>query len=494
MATEVVPVVKPPRRRRGLLLLLGFIVLLAGAAGYWWWQGSQDQTKYIALPVKRGNIVRAVNAAGMVEPVEKTGLDFKSSGLIKEIYVQPGDQVQAGQVLARLDTADLEAQVVQARANLEDAEAKLRTLQAGPLATDIAQAEESVIQAQIAYNSAVETLKRHQELFAAGALTRVELDNSIANRDTTAARLRQAQAALEALRNGNRPEDIAAAQARADAARAQLTLAENNLAGAELRAPWDGVISAVRGGIGQRAGSTSTGGNYDPANSFITLVTPKLQLSVQVNEADIDNVKIGQTATFTVNAFPGKNFKGQVTSTSPEATTVANVQLYDVVVSLAEPDLPLKAGMSASVNIINEQKEDVITVPRAAINFANSDQAASIINAGGQTPPRSDNAGGSPTPAGEEKGIKTPATGSKAGNGTPAQGADNNNKAVVLVLEQGQPVVRQIVTGLSDASNIEVRSGLEAGEQVIIGASIPGQPAVNSSSPAGGRPQGMMIR
>ncbi|NPV29063.1 MAG: HlyD family efflux transporter periplasmic adaptor subunit [Firmicutes bacterium] len=480
MTTEAAAFLKPQQRRKGLYLLLGCLAVLVVGAGYWWWRGRQGQVNYITMPVRQGSIVNAVKATGTIEAVKSVGLNFKTGGVIKEIYVKPGDRVKEGQLLACLDTSDLEAQVVQARANLKAAEAKLRLLEAGPLETEIAQAEANVAQAQVAYKSAEEALKRDQALFEVGALAQADLDNSLANRDTAAAKLRQAQAALEALKSGNRPEDIAAAQAQVDAARAQLMLAQNDLDSARLRAPFDGVIAAVRGETGQR---TSGGGSEssDSSTGLITLITTGLQLRAQVNEADISQVKVGQKATFTVNAFPERTFNGEVAWISPEATTVSNVQLYDVVVSLADPGGLLKAGMSASVNIIVAQKDNVITVPRAAVSFAASYRAASAGNATGGKTPGGGSADGARTAGGRQTGtgMLTPGEGRK---GEPGQAANDGSRAAVLVMEEGRPVVRRIVTGLSDESNIEVKSGLKVGEEVIIGASTPGKSAASSST------------
>ncbi|MDH7578088.1 MAG: efflux RND transporter periplasmic adaptor subunit [Bacillota bacterium] len=521
--TEAVAVLKPQQRRKGLFLLLGCLAVLVIGAGYWWWQGRQGQVNYMSMPVRQGSIVNTVRATGTIEAVKSVGLNFKTSGFIKEIYVKPGDQVKKGQLLACLDTADLEAQVVQARASLKAAEAKLRLLEAGALETDIAQAEANVAQAQVAYDSAEEALKRDQALFEIGALAQVDFNNSLVNRDTAAARLRQAQAALEALKSGNRPEDIAAAEAQVETAQAQLTLAQNDLDSARLRAPFDGVIAAVRGETGQR---TSGGGSEssDSTAGLITLITTGLQLRAQVNEADISQVKVGQKATFTVNAFPERTFNGEVAWISPEATTVSNVQLYDVVVSLTDPGSLLKAGMSASVNIIVSQRDNVITVPRAAVNFAASYRATRTDNATDRTASSGGNANGIKTTDSRQAGreMLSPDDGRRGelseelkakledlrgklerGEITreqfqeemkknmpeefqlkdePGQAAGSGNRAVVLVMEKGQPVVRHIVTGLSDESNIEVKSGLKVGEEVIIGASTPGKSAESSSS------------
>ncbi|CEP66723.1 Uncharacterized [Moorella glycerini] len=478
MTAGAVPVAHPRPKRLMWLLGVGLLLLLGGAF-LWWWQGRRVQVTYITLPASQGSIVNTVNAAGTIEPVKSVNLGFKNSGIIKAIYVKPGDVVKAGQVLASQDTADLEAQLAQARANLNNALAKLQLLEAGPLATDIAQAEANVESARAAYNNAQATVERDQALYQAGALSKAELDNAITNRDSAAAKLRQAQAALEALKNGNRPEDIAAARAQVEAARVQVTLAQSNLDSAQLRAPWDGIISAVNGEVGYRVGS---GTNNE---SFLTLITPALQLRAQVNEADINKVKIGQKATFTVNALPGREMSGQVAWIAPQATTVSNVQLYDVVISL-DPNLPLKAGMTANVNIITARKDNVLTVSRTAIAFAASYQNSSNKSgsqAAGTPAPGSGsgNSGNREIQRGGQ-GSASPATGTGAGESEAGATEPGTSRAVVLVLEEGRPVARQIITGLSDERNVEVVRGLKPGEAVIIGTSTPGKPATGTTA------------
>lgn len=480
LAIEALHRLKPSRwLNKGFLLqkkrlwLLGCLIVLGLGAGYWWVNGRQSQITYITLPVSRGNIVNAVNAPGMVEAVKSIGLDFKSSGVIKEIYVQPGDRVEAGQLLATIDITDLEAQLTQARANLESALAKLQTLQAGPEETDLIQAEANVTLAEITYNSAQEALERNQTLYDAGALSQVELNKAIADRDTAAAKLSQARATLETLRKGSSPEDIATAQAQVDVARAQLAVAQSNFDGAQLRAPWDGIVSDVRGEVGQRAGSSSG------SEGFITLISTDLQLRAQVNEVDIGNVKVGQTVNFTVNAFPERSFEGQVAMVIPQATTVANVQLYDVLISLSNSNLPLLAGMTANVNIISAKKDDVITVPRAAVTFASSNQLPAGRSPSSGAPGQGGGFAERGTSGAEKAGTGVPRSGGEGGQGRPEQG---ETQATVMVLEQGRPVPREITIGLSDERNVEVKSGLKVGEQVIIGTSNAGkQPAASNS-------------
>lgn len=462
MTVEAVPVT-PPRFRKVRWLLGGCIFLLLVGALLWWQYGRRAEVKYITVPVAQGSIKNAINATGTIEPVKSVNLGFKNSGIIKAIYVKPGDAVKAGQVLAVQDTAELEAQLAQAQASYNSAAANLQKLEAGATAAEIAQAEANVETARIAYNDAAAAAERNKALFEAGALSKAELDSAVSARDSAAAKLRQAEAALEDLKNGSRPEEIAAARAQVEAAKAQVELARNNLESAQLRAPWDGIISAVNGEVGYRVGSSTDNSN----SSFITLITPALQLRARVNEADINNIKVGQEVNFTVNALPGKEMKGKVAWIAPEAQTVSNVQLYDVVISL-EADPSLKAGMTASVDFILNRKDNVLIIPKAALTFART----YLAEAGG---------------GGEGKGVQGgTASGGERGDGGGRTRAGTQGTApsgpTVLILENGRPVPRQVVTGASDESNIEVVSGLAAGEAVVVGTSTANRTPGGSST------------
>lgn len=457
--------------KRIIWLVAVFLTLIIAAGWYWWARGHQKAPNFLTVTAGKGSIVETVSASGKIEALHSIGLSFKNPGTIKAIYVKEGQSVKAGQLLALQDPTDLELQVKEAQANLDNAMAKLKSLQAGPLATDVAQAEAGVEQAQVEYDNAQDTLKRDQALYDAGALSEVDLNNARKAEATAAANLKKAQAALEALKNGSRPEDIAAAQAQVDAARAQLQLAQNNLAATEIRAPWDGIVTNVNGQVGQRVGSNTSA--TDASNSFIFLISPELQLRVQVNEADINKVKVGQDVEFTVNAQPDRTFKGKVTAIAPQAQTVSNIQLYDVLVNVGDAGASLKAGESASVTIIISRKDNVITIPRAAIAYAEG----YLSQAGKTAGSRATSSGG--TSGGGNRSRSTQGTGGSAGSsetgastaGTPSAG---ENRAVILVLEGGRPVQRQVVTGASDERNIEVVSGLKAGEQVVVGTGSAG--------------------
>ncbi|MQL51867.1 HlyD family efflux transporter periplasmic adaptor subunit [Desulfofundulus thermobenzoicus] len=458
-----------------------FLLLIIAAGWYWWARGHRKSPDYLTVAASKGSIVEAVSASGKIEALHSIGLSFKNPGTIKAIYVKEGQSVKAGQLLALQDATDLELQVKQAQANLDNALARLQSLQAGPLATDVTQAEASVEQAQAEYDNAQDTLKRNQALYDAGALSEIDLNNARKAAATAAGNLKKARAALEALKNGSRPEDIAAAQAQVEAARAQLELARNNLAATEIRAPWDGIVTNVNGQAGQRVGSNTSA--TDPSNSFIFLISPELQLRVQVNEADINKVKVGQDVEFTVNAMSDRTFNGKVAAIAPQAQTVSNIQLYDVLVNVGDGGASLKAGETASVTIIINRKDNVITIPRAAIAYAQGYLSRAAQSAGGRATSSGRTFSGGNPGGRSAQGTVGPATGIPS-NGTPRSG---ENQAVILVLEGGQPVKRQVVTGASDERNIEVVSGLTAGEQVVVGTGSAGNTSSTGNTGSTGR-------
>jgi len=479
-----------PGNRKIIWPTVIFLLLIIAAGWYWWARGHQKAPHYMTLTTGEGSIVDAVSASGKIEALHSIGLSFKNPGTIKEIYVKEGQSVKAGQLLALQDATDLELQVRQAQANLDNALAKLQALQAEPLTTDVAQAEAGVEQTQAEYDNAQDTLRRNQSLFDAGALPEVDLNSARKAEVTAAGNLKKARAALEDLMDGSRPEDIAAARAQVESTRTQVELARNNQAATEIKAPWDGIVTNVNGQVGQRVGSNTSA--TEPSNSFIFLISPELQLRVQVNEADIHKVKVGQDVEFTVNSLPDRTIKGRVTAIAPQAQTVSNIQLYDVLVNPGDGGTPLKAGESASVTIVVSRKDNVMTIPRAAIAYARGYLSQTAQPAGGPGTPSGRTLSGGNQGGRIVQGTGGAATGASAGKTT----GSGENLATILVLEKGQPAPRQVVTGAGDERNIEVVSGLTTGEQVVVGTGSPGG-AAGSGNQGNTRsalqPRGMMI-
>jgi multidrug efflux pump subunit AcrA (membrane-fusion protein) len=277
------------------------------------------------------------------------------------------------------------------------------------------------------------------------ALGSAQASHAVTVAPSTAAEIEQAQAATRQ-------------QAEA------LNTARNNLESATLVAPTEGTVASISGVVGQWvSGSGSSNSNGTSASStsatavsstgatnatggFITLTeVGTLQVTPQISEADIGRVQPGQGITFTVNAFPGQTFTGQVLSIQPVGQTVSNVVVYNVICMVDRTETRLLPAMTATVQIIVEQQDDVVLIPTSAISYARA-QTGSAVSAG------------SPTPRVVTSGGTTDASA-----GTPA---------VVLVLRDGQAVPTPIRTGSSDDQNTVVVSGLNVGDQVIIGQSV----------------------
>ncbi|BAF59639.1 membrane-fusion protein [Pelotomaculum thermopropionicum SI] len=458
-------------------LFIGITVILAlGLAVFYSIKGfGKTSAQYLTDTARKGDITNSISASGTIEPVETVSLGFKNSEIIKKIYVKVGDRVTAGQLLAEQESINLEAQLTQASASLKAATAKLELLKNGARPEEVAQARENLKIAQAAYDLAKAKLERYQKLYEEGAVSRADYDTANNEWINAEAKLKQADESLKLLLAGNRPEDIAAAEAQVESSTAQFQVAKSDLEGTKMFSPINGIVSAVNGAEGQRAAANN---NNISGGGLIVIISEALQLKAQVNEADIGKLQVGQKAEFTVNSFPDRIFTGRVRSISPQAYTVSNVQIYDAVIQLDENQKGLLAGMPANVNIIVDRHENVLIVPKSAVTYA-----ATYLARTGQSPASQRQAGGE----GDGRRADAPKTGGVPGSGSgrgtgsavPADMNEPKQQAAVLVLNgSGNPVLRQVVLGLSDLRSYEVIEGLAEGEKVVIGEI--GQNAANS--------------
>ncbi|MFZ5651935.1 MAG: HlyD family secretion protein [Bacillota bacterium] len=466
-------------KNRKILILMAALIL--APVIFWLWSANQSKRgTYLTSNVVKGDVLNTITATGMVEAENSVPLIFKNSAVIKAIYVKEGQRVKKGDLLAEQDDRDLLAQYQQQMANLKAAEAKLSLARAGARREEISQSEENVNIARITYEQAKSNYERSAALYEQGALARVEKEKAESDYRLAGAKLNQAREQLNVLKAGSRPEDILSAESQVESARAQIQTAKNNLDSAKLVAPDNGFIGQISAVVGQR---TSGVGNSSGEDGFITLISDRLYVKAQVNEADIGRASVGQKVFFTVNSFPGKKFGGVLESISPKAVTVSNVQFYQVRISIEKQDAALKVGMPANVSIIVEQRSGVTLLPKIAASFTaqessktNSQPDAAVAQGDNQNQQR-----GSARRQG-------------SGGGDPPQKADGR-KIPVLVMENGKPALRQVQVGISDNTNYEVLSGLNEGEQVVIGSTA--QPAAaprqntGQSIPFGNTPRGL---
>ena len=376
-----------------------FWLLLALAAittSYFFYQNhntaSLDQ-QYRLQAVTRGDLSQIVSANGTINPVSLVSVGTQVSGTVKKLYVDFNSKVTQGQILLELDNSMLAAQLKQTQANIQSAAASL----------ELATANEA----------------RMRSLFAQEYVSQQELDVAVQAKKVAQAQTQLSNAVLE--------KDRA------------------NLAYSVIRSPVSGVVVDRAVDVGQTvAASLQT-----PTLFKIAQNLSKMQIHANFAEADIGSIRVGMPAKFTVDAFAGKNFKGEVMQIRLNPTTVSNVVTYDVVVNVDNPEHILLPGMTAYVSIAVTERKDVLLVPNAALRFkpANTDDVKN---------------GESKKPNGNR------VEGEKSGAETKPKHDGFSGKVYVMRLGQLIPVT--VSLGITDNRNTEIVGGeLKVDDQLVLG-------------------------
>ncbi len=320
---------------------LALLVLIAGYAVWHFLTADGDTLKFKQAKVERGSITAAVSATGTLNPVVSVQVGSQISGQIKELLVDFNSPVKAGQLIARLDPETYRQRVIQAQADTEAARANLVMQQA-----DVLRVQANLADTQRDY-------ARKKLLVEKKFISPADLDKAQTTFDAATAALRVAQA--QALSG--------AAQLRQR--QALLAQAQVDLSRTEIRSPVDGVV--VKRSVD--TGQTVAASLQAPELFIIAKNLSDMQVETSVDEADVGRIQPGQSVSFTVDAFPGQHFAGQIKQVRKAASIVSNVVSYTVVVSAANPDLLLLPGMTANVRIITAHKDNVLKVPNAALRF-----------------------------------------------------------------------------------------------------------------------------
>ncbi|NLW92121.1 MAG: efflux RND transporter periplasmic adaptor subunit [Syntrophomonadaceae bacterium] len=417
------------RTRKITVILAALIFVALGAFGYYRWSASKADSDYLTMAVSNTTITDSIEATGTLEPVKKSEMGFKNDGTITAINVNPGDQVIQGQVLAQQEPTSLTSALEQAQNTVDQDIINVKTC-------------------NLAYQSQLRNFEQQQKLQEAGAVAQSDMDT--ARDDLTRAELELATAQSK-LAN----DQIKAQQARSD------------LSEATLIAPFDGIIGAVNGQVGQINGINSS------TSTLLTVMSEDLQLTALVNEADIGQVKSGQEVEFTSTTYSNKTFSGKVVRITPEAQTVSNVQYYPVLISCSDPDRLLKSGMTVSAEIIISCKANVLTVPKMAVTYAQTYMQQNAASSGTKSTTGSGSTNKSQSNSAANRSSIKALNKNSSGPSAGFSGLDSTQgrPGMVLVLQNNKPVLKTVRLGLSDESNYEVVSGLEAGDQVVVGTS-----------------------
>jgi HlyD family secretion protein len=499
-------------KKTRLTLIVGLVAVL-GFVAFALWSNRASAAEYMTAKVERGNLRNTVTATGVLQAVTTVQVGSQASGTISAIYVDFNSLVKKGQVIAQLDPSTAQAQVQQARANLENARASLIQARAGVSASraGTADAQAKLLQAKSTVQSqqagvsgaqanlavlkaerddAMSALQQQQALANAGVISKRDLEIAQTTSRTADARYNQAAAQLnQAVVNENMSAGAGQAQAEAQLqqskaqneqsqaqvqqaeaqvqqAQAALNLAEVNLSHTTITSPIDGVVVSRDINVGQTvAASLAAPTLFTIANDLT-----KMQVIANIDQADIGLVEQAKTATFGVDAFPGKEFKGAIQQMRLNPQNVQNVVTYNVVLDVDNPQQKLKPGMTANLTITIDERNNVLKVPNAALRFrpqsANEQNRSNTDdNNGSQRQGRGQrNADGN---NGQTENRLTAST---------APVIAGQNRLVWVLGQGGNPQPRRITVGLSDGASTEIVSGnVQEGDVVIIGETISGQ-------------------
>jgi len=375
------------------------IIVLAGL-GAIWSLNTSTAVQYVTAPVTRGNVVTTITASGTVNPVTTVEVGTYVSGTIESLSCDYNTKVLKGQLCAKIDPKPYQVVVDQDQANLAVAKAQLVKDRANLVYTEVTQ-------------------KRDDDLFQQGAISH---DADDAARDANT----QASALVDL--------DVASVAQKA----AVLKAAQINL-------DYTNIVSPVNGTVVSRnvtAGQTVAASFQTPTLFLIATDLTKMEVDTNVSESDIAGAVQGANASFTVDAFPKRIFRGQVTQVRQAPISVQNVITYDVVITVANPGLLLKPGMTATARIDTAQALNVLRVPSQALRF-------------------------------------TPAGAAKLGPG----GGAKSGQRDVWVVRADKMVAVPVKVGLDDDNFAEIRSGdLKAGDQVVTSALAPGSTAAHQAA------------
>ncbi len=424
-------------------VLIGAVVVVAVVAGGVLLVSREKASgpKFRKEKVTRGDVVATVTATGTLSAVTTVKVGSQVSGIIASLHADFNSEVKKGQLLAGLDPTPFQTSVDQRRADLERAKVELRNAEL--------------------------VLARAKKLLDAQLQAQSEYDTAKANRDGAAATVEQSTAALRQ--------------------------AETNLAYTRITSPIDGVVVDREYDIGQTVAASFQA----PVLFTIAQDLTKMQVLTNIDEADIGRVRVGQEATFSVDAFPDRPFRGNVSQIRLSPQTVQNVVTYPVLLDVSNPELKLRPGMTANVLLPVDRREDVLRVPNAALRFR--PDPADLENGGkkdatktGEKPgePKGDEAavpagarsGGAPGRPGDASGR--PGGGRKG----PSRGAD-----VYVELPTGKLRAVHVKTALTDGNVTAVESdSLKDGDEVVIGLATARAMASSGGSSGGSRGMGRM--
>lgn len=384
------------KNKKWLYWIVGGIIIL-GAVWFFFIREKEIKIQLETVKPEMGEISNSITATGTIQPVDTVAVGTQVSGIIKNIYVDFNSTVKKGQLLATLDPDLLQFQSEQYKANLQNARSNL------------------------AYNEI--NINRQSQLYKVGAISKADFDNAT--------------------------NQYNIAKAQVGSVTAQLSTANKNLSLTNIYSPIDGTILNRNVSEGQTVASSFS----TPTLFSIAKDLTKMRVRASVDEADIGNVKVGQKATFTVDAFPDEIFEGQVAEVRLHPTVSSNVVNYTTIINADNSGLKLKPGMTANINIYTQIVENIMKIPAAATSFRPDSLIIQKYKI--SSPFANDKT--------HEKGQR------KKQN----KGTDKKDEATVWVIAKDSTISRKKVkTGMDNDTEIQVISGLSTNDNIITGYKV----------------------
>lgn len=384
------------KNKKWLYWIMGGIIAIGAVWFFFIWE-KEIKIQLETVKPETGEISNSITATGTIQPVDTVAVGTQVSGIIKNIYVDFNSTVKKGQLLATLDPDLLKFQSEQIKANLQNAKSNL------------------------AYNEI--NINRQSQLYKVGAISKADYDNAT--------------------------NQYNAAKAQVSAVTAQLSTANKNLSLTNIYSPIDGTVLNRNVSEGQTVASSFS----TPTLFSIAKDLTKMRVRASVDEADIGNVKVGQKATFTVDAFPDETFDGEVSEVRLHPTVSSNVVNYTTIINADNSSLKLKPGMTANITIYTQVLNNVMKIPVAATSF----RPDSLVI--------------------KKYKVNSPfANGKKREKGQwkkQDKGTENKSEAAVWIIAKDSTISRKkIKTGMDNDTEIQVISGLNKNDNIITGYKV----------------------
>ena len=503
------------KKRRTVLGILGLLIV-GTAVWYIFWGNKTSASDYITGKVERTNVEVNVSATGTVQAVTTVLVGSQVSGTVAWLGADFNTQVKRGQVIARLDPTLIQSQVDNARASVVNQEAAVQaaTTEIANQQANLTAAKANLEVTRVQREDAKAVVKRYQEIKEVISGRDIELAQ--ANAGAAAARYEQAAAQVVQAQGAINSAKARLEQAKAQLqqSKAQLQQSSTNLNHTIITSPIDGIVVSRSVDVGQTvAASLQAPTLFTIANDLT-----KMQVLASIDEADVGQIKQGTKANFNVDAFPGETFSGEITQLRLNAQTLQNVVTYSAVIEFSNPELKLRPGMTTNITIPVARRENVLTVPNAALRFRPSEEVMQAMrqqmeerrnqraaergqnsNQSGQTDGQANRnePQGEQRPQGQGQGGQNQGGQGQAGGEGGQRGRQGGQMVWILVGEKKiEP--RFIRTGLTNGRVTEIISGdLHEGDTIVVGqneangGSRPQQPTTPfGQRPGGGGPRG----